>query len=221
VSTGRGHLSERQWADVVAARAELDKLSAALARRCPRMQPDEIATIGEDVLMEQVPRWDRNGEISLVGYALRRIRRAVYGASAKRAGRSAARAVGAMKAHGASVEPLSLSELTQLSQEQILERARELGCDLITVGYAAHTIDHPKAVSSPEELLNAEEQRAQLWSAVEEAGPEAAALYRLMYEQDHTLEEAAASLGTNVFAAKRLHARARKQLRAILARKRR
>lgn len=219
MSARRGHLSERQWEHVVAARPELGTLSAGLARRCPRLRLDEIVTLGEDVLMEQVPRWDPAGKRSLVGFALRRIRRAVYAASARRAGGSAVKAMRAMQGHSASLETLELSELTQLSQEQILDRARELGRDQVTVGYAAYTMSGATVASSPEELVGARQQREALWSAVEEAGPEAAALYRLLYEQELTLEDAATSLGINVFAAKRLHAKARKQIRAILDRK--
>ena len=221
MSGGGSHLSERQWKLVVAARPELHELSASLARRCPRLRFDEIVTIGEDVLMAQVQRWDPDGEISLVRYALRRIRRAVFGASAKLAGGSAVKAVGAMAAQGASAETLELSELAQLSREQILERARELGRDQVTAGYLAYAIDQAKAASSPEALVLAQQERDQLWSAVDEAGPEAAALYRLLYEEDLTLDSAATSLGTNLFAAKRLHAKARKQVRAILERTRR
>jgi DNA-directed RNA polymerase specialized sigma subunit len=221
VSVGRSQLSKRQWEDVIAARPELAKLSERLSGRCPRFTPDEILTLGEDVLIHEVPRWDRSGETSLVGYALRRIRRAVYEAAARRAGRSAGKAVAAMAAHGATVLPLELSELTQLSPEQLLAYAQGLGRDQVAVGHSAYTIEQARTAASPEELLSAAQQREQLWSAVDEAGPEAAALYRRVYEGEQTLDEAAVSLGINVFAAKRLHARARGQVRAILERKRR
>jgi RNA polymerase sigma factor (sigma-70 family) len=218
VSRNTSRLSDVDWGYVIAARPELHELCVGWARRFPRMLLDDMEAIGEDVLMHMVPSWDPAGDVSLVEYARRRIKRAILRGSAKVAPARAIAAVQAMKAHGASIETLSLSELAELTPAQIVDRAREHGRDAVTVGYSAYVASRVETASSPEELAVAREERERVWSAVDQAGPKVRALYQLCFEDGMTQVEAAAALGTNVPAVKRLHDRGRKQVRAILSR---
>jgi DNA-directed RNA polymerase specialized sigma subunit len=212
VKARREGLSSAQWAAVVEALPKIHELARKLARRCPRMRPEELETMAEDFFFVRALRWDPS-QGKLFPFARKEVTLDVIRTAhhvrdpALEAGLRAT-----VAQENAMVEP-DTAERWAESIKTKRDRALAMGLNLAIAGLCAYGAAHTR---SPEDEYGRRESFEAMKRAAAAVEPRAAELLGLRYEQDLTWEEVSARLDLDLRQAQRIEARVLVRLRAIL-----